>query len=73
MLGWVRQDDTHSCGPLSTAAAFLIVEGIPPMAKNLRHFEASSSTVGNGDGLSAIELQELRQRLQLVWMNAVNP
>ncbi len=26
-LGWIRQIDSHSCGPLSTAAAMLLLQG----------------------------------------------
>jgi len=34
-LMWVPQHDTHSCGPLSCAAAIMILQGIRPLVHNI--------------------------------------
>ena len=60
-LEWMPQDDAHSCGPLSTAAATLVMEGIRPTASLLRN---GSKDKGMDTGV------ELRKRLLLIWMTA---
>ena len=65
-LDWVTQADSHSCGPLATAAALLLLQGFRPTVQSLRitsmgHIEANRAIVAD------VELRELRRRLLLIW------
>ena len=59
-LGWIRQTDTDSCGPLSTAATAMVIQGMKPSIVSL-----------GSNKLTSEQLVDLRSRLLLISLLAL--
>ena len=66
-LGWIRQTDSHSCGPLSIAAALLLLQVISPTEGTLQAGELIPGE--RSKALCPKQLLELRHRLLLNWLS----
>ena len=69
-LAWVQQSDGHSCGPLATATAIMLIQGQRPTRDALLFGDTVSNKAQRLQRMSSDQVWQLRMRVILLWLNA---